>query len=47
MNRVGTKEFKILKFIINNNAGTVIQCYIYDQLIDKFESKITLNQVNL
>lgn len=32
-------EFKILKFILNNNDGMRIQCNIYNDNIEKFNLK--------
>ena len=39
-------EFKIFKFIVNNNDGVRIQCNIYNENIAFFLPKLKLNQVN-
>ena len=44
-NKVKGSNFKILKFILNNNDGIHIQCNIYDENISKLSTHIKLNEV--
>lgn len=44
-NKEKNSDFTILKFMLNNNYGTEIQCNIYDETINIFENKLILNDV--
>ncbi|KAL7289386.1 hypothetical protein TKK_0016587 [Trichogramma kaykai] len=47
INKNTGKGFTVWKFIINNNDGLKIQCTVYNELIDKFKSKLTVNKIYL
>lgn len=38
-------QFRILKFVINNNDGVIIQCNVFENEINRFELSIKANQV--
>ena len=44
-NKETNKEFKIVKFIINNNDGLRLQCNLYNENIEKFTSNLQINKV--
>ncbi|KAL7304812.1 hypothetical protein TKK_0003035 [Trichogramma kaykai] len=44
-NRSANKNFDVIKFFVNNNDGSVIQCNIYNALISKFSSALVLNEI--
>ncbi|OXU32200.1 hypothetical protein TSAR_007994, partial [Trichomalopsis sarcophagae] len=43
-NRVKNEDFRVMKFILNNNDGCKLQCNIYDENIDKFQSQSQLKE---
>ena len=45
-NKMKSSEFKIFKFILNNNSGIIIQCNIYDNNISTFISQVKINEVS-
>lgn len=45
-NKEQKQDFKIFKFILNNNEGCLLQCNIYNNLIQKFIFSGSIIQVN-
>lgn len=46
-NRKTGEELTFLKFIVNNNDGVRVQCIIYNDDIDIFQSNIVLYNVSI
>lgn len=45
-NYTTNKQFQIFKFVVNNAAGIVIQCNVYDDVIPKIKQTIKENIVS-
>ena len=45
LNKTTQNEFKILKFVLNNNYGIRLQCNIFNDNINNFKNKLTLFDV--
>ena len=44
-NSTTNTEFRIQKFVLNNNNGIKIQCNMYDSNIEKFKKYLNENEV--